>query len=276
MDQSNNNISGLPWGFNSKLSQQPPKGPQLSNNLNPRPSQPWANLSQQNPASKHHRTPTFIGVIPQGQSSWLHDDFMDLEGPLKRVLHRRSASDSLAFIDVDPNEFECRSSGATSLQSKSEYQDFERLDDAENLMLMLDEIEPFQKQQSSGQSPMDIRLSEGHLLVSTSENPSTPSDNNSINEPYVEKAVMAPGQIKSEQEVQSACKTEEITPLLSKPVADASPSTNVGLDMNLDPKRMKRILANRQSAQRSRVRKLQYISELERSVNALQVNASLS
>ena len=33
-----------------------------------------------------------------------------------------------------------------------------------------------------------------------------------------------------------------------------------------------RILANRQSAQRSRVRKLQYISELERSVTALQVS----
>lgn len=32
-----------------------------------------------------------------------------------------------------------------------------------------------------------------------------------------------------------------------------------------------RILANRQSAQRSRVRKLQYISELERSVTTLQV-----
>uniref|UniRef100_A0A0D3EU50 BZIP domain-containing protein n=1 Tax=Oryza barthii TaxID=65489 RepID=A0A0D3EU50_9ORYZ len=38
-----------------------------------------------------------------------------------------------------------------------------------------------------------------------------------------------------------------------------------------DPKRVKRILANRQSAQRSRVRKLQYISELERSVTTLQV-----
>jgi hypothetical protein len=35
-----------------------------------------------------------------------------------------------------------------------------------------------------------------------------------------------------------------------------------------------RILANRQSAQRSRVRKLQYISELERSVTALQVRAN--
>lgn len=33
-----------------------------------------------------------------------------------------------------------------------------------------------------------------------------------------------------------------------------------------------RILANRQSAQRSRVRKLQYISELERSVTSLQVH----
>lgn len=41
-----------------------------------------------------------------------------------------------------------------------------------------------------------------------------------------------------------------------------------------DPKRVKRILANRQSAQRSRVRKLQYISELERSVTGLQMEVS--
>ncbi|KAK1269316.1 Transcription factor RF2a [Acorus gramineus] len=42
----------------------------------------------------------------------------------------------------------------------------------------------------------------------------------------------------------------------------------------VDPKRVKRILANRQSAQRSRVRKLQYISELERSVTSLQTEVS--
>eukprot|EP00850_Spirogloea_muscicola_P006148 SM000029S10443 [mRNA] locus=s29:155748:156430:- [translate_table: standard] len=42
------------------------------------------------------------------------------------------------------------------------------------------------------------------------------------------------------------------------------------LDPLQDPKRAKRILANRQSAQRSRVRKLQYISELEKRVNLLQ------
>uniref|UniRef100_A0A7I4FCN6 BZIP domain-containing protein n=1 Tax=Physcomitrium patens TaxID=3218 RepID=A0A7I4FCN6_PHYPA len=45
----------------------------------------------------------------------------------------------------------------------------------------------------------------------------------------------------------------------------------------LDPKKAKRILANRQSAQRSRVRKLQYISELEMNVSVLESEvASLS
>ncbi|EPS63193.1 hypothetical protein M569_11593, partial [Genlisea aurea] len=43
----------------------------------------------------------------------------------------------------------------------------------------------------------------------------------------------------------------------------------------VDPKRIKRILANRQSAQRSRVRKLKYISELERSVSSLQAEVSV-
>mmetsp|Transcript_20737 Transcript_20737/g.28709 ORF Transcript_20737/g.28709 Transcript_20737/m.28709 type:complete len:281 (-) Transcript_20737:74-916(-) len=38
---------------------------------------------------------------------------------------------------------------------------------------------------------------------------------------------------------------------------------------DLDPKRAKRILANRQSAQRSRMRKLRYISELEKNVSKL-------
>ncbi|KAI7755783.1 hypothetical protein M8C21_004028 [Ambrosia artemisiifolia] len=42
----------------------------------------------------------------------------------------------------------------------------------------------------------------------------------------------------------------------------------------VDPKRVKRILANRQSAQRSRVRKLHYISELEHSVTTLQTEVS--
>uniref|UniRef100_A0A804P2R2 BZIP domain-containing protein n=1 Tax=Zea mays TaxID=4577 RepID=A0A804P2R2_MAIZE len=54
-------------------------------------------------------------------------------------------------------------------------------------------------------------------------------------------------------------------------VADSSPAAADGV---AEPKRVKRILANRQSAQRSRVRKLQYISELERSVTSLQMEVS--
>mmetsp|Transcript_21490 Transcript_21490/g.59714 ORF Transcript_21490/g.59714 Transcript_21490/m.59714 type:complete len:297 (+) Transcript_21490:323-1213(+) len=41
-----------------------------------------------------------------------------------------------------------------------------------------------------------------------------------------------------------------------------------------DPKRAKRIMANRQSAQRSRMRKMQYISELEKSVTRLHTEIS--
>ncbi|CAK9315536.1 unnamed protein product [Citrullus colocynthis] len=50
---------------------------------------------------------------------------------------------------------------------------------------------------------------------------------------------------------------------------------NISNDPVTDPKRVKIILANRQSARRSRVRKLQYISELERSVTTLQAEVSM-
>ncbi|XP_074592403.1 basic leucine zipper 6-like [Curcuma longa] len=56
-----------------------------------------------------------------------------------------------------------------------------------------------------------------------------------------------------------------------KPTAAAVAASSAQI---VDPKRAKRILANRQSAQRSRVRKLQYISELERSATSLETEVS--
>uniref|UniRef100_A0A453EEW1 BZIP domain-containing protein n=1 Tax=Aegilops tauschii subsp. strangulata TaxID=200361 RepID=A0A453EEW1_AEGTS len=64
------------------------------------------------------------------------------------------------------------------------------------------------------------------------------------------------------EEAQSDCNGDGAAP--GQP---SSPAT-------VDPKRVKRIIANRQSAQRSRVRKLHYISELERSVTSLQTEVS--
>jgi hypothetical protein len=95
-----------------------------------------------------------------------------------------------------------------------------------------------------------------------------------LNETSMEEKVMTvSGQFKSEPEVQSVCKGEQPFQQAVKIEMPTSSST-MELDPNIDPKRVERILANRQSAQRSRVRKLQYISEIERSVNALQTEVS--
>ncbi|XP_076947889.1 basic leucine zipper 6-like [Bidens hawaiensis] len=85
----------------------------------------------------------------------------------------------------------------------------------------------------------------------SSSNPSSPSDQNSDNDTQPQPSEQQP---KNEPETESekAC-----------------------FNFSGDPKRVKRILANRQSAQRSRVRKLQYISELERSFTSLQTEVSV-
>ncbi|XP_072966269.1 basic leucine zipper 34-like [Typha angustifolia] len=89
---------------------------------------------------------------------------------------------------------------------------------------------------------------------------SSPSDHNSINDDDDK-----PTGDESEDAL-SACKVEP---------QDAPAQAFATVETIFDPKRVKRILANRQSAQRSRVRKLQYISELERSVTTLQTEVSV-
>lgn len=292
--------SAANWGYtssSSKLPQLPPKSPsfgivgQDSSNNNIM-YMGWPNFSFQGNSLKHQRTPSVGYLSSHGQPPWM-DDLLDSpsENPAKKgPHHRRSASDSLAFLEnpvasapieeiAEEDEFDCRS--AASIPSKGS-QDFDRLDE-DQLMSMFADIEPFHKQQNQSNQPvsnnphaalstaLDNRCSERQTI---SENPSTPSDHNSINETSMEEKVMTvSGQFKSEPEVQSVCKSEQPLQLPVKIEMPTSSST-MELDPNIDPKRVKRILANRQSAQRSRVRKLQYISELERSVNALQTEVS--
>ncbi|XP_022140659.1 basic leucine zipper 34-like isoform X2 [Momordica charantia] len=72
-----------------------------------------------------------------------------------------------------------------------------------------------------------------------------------------------------DHEKEAAAKCEKLHPCQNA-------ATNISSkDRIFDPKRVKRILANRQSARRSRVRKLQYITELERSVTSLQAEVSM-
>ncbi|CAN6444220.1 unnamed protein product [Victoria cruziana] len=126
-------------------------------------------------------------------------------------------------------------------------ENFERLDDHQLLSMFSDE--------AAGAS-----------------NPSSPSDHNSANENGASGGG-EDGETPSadeKAEVQSGCRQGEGETGPAPAAASGSASNGPGID----PKRVKRILANRQSAQRSRVRKLQYISELERSVTSLQSEVS--
>lgn len=157
------------------------------------------------------------GGGPQ-QPSWV-DEFLDFSAA-KRGAHRRTVSDSVAFLD-DSN------AGVGA-------HEFDRLDDDQLMSMFSDELAPQRQAQAASAS--------------------SPSDHDSINDEKQDKG--------DAEEAQSDCNGDGAAPGQS-----SSPAT-------VDPKRVKRILANRQSAQRSRVRKLQYISELERSVTSLQTEVS--
>uniref|UniRef100_A0A0E0FID8 BZIP domain-containing protein n=1 Tax=Oryza nivara TaxID=4536 RepID=A0A0E0FID8_ORYNI len=160
----------------------------------------------------------------QQQPSWV-DEFLDFSAA-KRGAHRRSVSDSVAFLD--PVSDDNAGVGA---------HDFDRLDDDQLMSMFSDDLQPPPPQQQP---------------AAAAASASSPSDHNSMNDEKQDKG--------ETDEAQSECDG-------ATPGQPASPAT-------VDPKRVKRILANRQSAQRSRVRKLQYISELERSVTSLQTEVS--
>ncbi|CAM0882655.1 unnamed protein product [Alopecurus aequalis] len=160
----------------------------------------------------HHWPGTGVGVDGHhhgvGAAAAWADEFAEFAAA-RRGAHRRSLSDSVAFVEVAP--------GAG---------DFDRLDDDQLMSMFPDE---------------------GGSTAPGSENGSSDSDGDKQNNGANDTEEPAPGQ--------------------------ATPTSST--ETIRDPKRVKRILANRQSAQRSRVRKLQYISELERCVTTLQNEVSV-
>ncbi|KAH0744009.1 hypothetical protein KY290_032002 [Solanum tuberosum] len=213
------------------MAQLPPRVPNMIKN--------WPDFSPhqkiETTTVNHHQNPSWV------------DEFLDFSSS-KRGSHRRSISDSIAFLEA-PMVEECR----IRLSSSGTRTEFDRFDD-EQLMSMFNND--------------DIANNNEH-----NSNPSSPSDHNSIN--HEEKKIIhgeeQPQQLKIEpEEVESSCKSDNE----QNAAADDDHVDNSSKKI-VDPKRIKRILANRQSAQRSRVRKLQYISELERSVTTLQAEVSV-
>ncbi|XVE86383.1 hypothetical protein DITRI_Ditri18aG0030600 [Diplodiscus trichospermus] len=192
-------------------------------------------------------TSTSISSSSQQQNNpyWV-DEFLDFSSA-RLGTHRRSVSDSIAFLEA-PVLQECRGGSNAVPASGTTNHDFDKFGDEQFMFMFTDDM------------PNAV------ALTVSSSNPSSPSDHNSIDDNPKQQLET----IRYESDVvQSQCKTE------SQPAAATAAAINASTDRIHDPKRVKRILANRQSAQRSRVRKLQYISELERSVTSLQAEVSV-
>ncbi|KAK6119983.1 hypothetical protein DH2020_046271 [Rehmannia glutinosa] len=228
------------------MAQLPPKVPNMTQN--------WPELFS------HHKMES-LSINNNQCPSWV-DEFLDFSSA-RRGSHRRSMSDSIAFLEP-PMVEECRRSSINNMMpgggaggdgnNNINSGDFERFDD-EQLMSIFTDVGP----------------------TMSCSNPSSPSDHNSINDDEKQgpsdqlRQLQLQPKSEPEEDQESSCKSEGLN---ADPHALATPDSFMSEKIS-DPKRIKRILANRQSAQRSRVRKLQYISELERSVTSLQAEVSV-
>ncbi|GJN19445.1 hypothetical protein PR202_gb06724 [Eleusine coracana subsp. coracana] len=163
-----------------------------------------------------HLPPRAPSAGPGAQDPWSAAGEFHGFAAARRGAHRRSASDSAAFLEAMPMD-DVIGGG----------DEFDRLDD-EQLMSMFSDVDAPAVSDGAGD-----RAGEAQLM--------------------------------------DMGDAEDTSPAGARAAAMAAQATADGA---ADPKRVKRILANRQSAQRSRVRKLQYISELERSVTSLQMEVS--
>ncbi|KAJ8647616.1 hypothetical protein MRB53_000639 [Persea americana] len=156
---------------------------------------------------------------------------------IRRVAHNRKHQYSSPWIDVEGSTL--TDAMMVHLRSTSESHPMARNTDVDKL--------------EGGLAHLD----KGHLKTTADKTGPPPSldHNNSSSEGEVVTGSSSKDDVVEDEK--SACKI------------------NGGSGSNMDPRRVKRILANRLSAQRSRLKKTQYIRELERSVSELEAEIQL-
>ncbi|CAB4267868.1 unnamed protein product [Prunus armeniaca] len=165
----------------------------------------------------HHQRTSSESLLIEEQPSWLDDLLNEPDTPIRRGGHRRSSSDSFAYVDA---------SNASNI-------DYAAQDDVNNM--------------SSLPSVKD------NIVLQSSGSLSTPQE--------------ADGFASTASERQDQVESGPHDPKASSEKKDNSNAKLYASET--DAKR-----AKQQFAQRSRVRKLQYIAELERNVQALQAEGS--
>ncbi|XP_028762898.1 uncharacterized protein At4g06598-like isoform X2 [Neltuma alba] len=206
---------------------------------------------------------SLVNVIEE-QPSWLDDLLNEPETPVRRGGHRRSSSDSFAYTDTfnafnisrtDQDEYKYKNS--TSIPSWASL-------DIDNGKVAY-QIPPYAEMNSVKQKNRAWESS-----VNAVTHPSGPHGRDNV-------ALQSPGSSCASREADGVAsavneKYESVDPGVQdakssarrKDGSHAKPSAS-----ETDTKR-----AKQQFAQRSRVRKLQYIAELERNVQALQVEGN--
>ncbi|XP_038877888.1 uncharacterized protein At4g06598 isoform X2 [Benincasa hispida] len=206
---------------------------------------------------QHHRTSS-ESLLMEEQPSWLDDLLNEPETPIQRGGHRRSSSDSFAYLDAGnvsnenhtQDDSQCKNMYLPSWAS----QGF----DSHQTSLYMKANWIKQKNRTRELPPTTLTANPGarpsaksSILLENSRSLSTPQEAN---------------EFASSSEKQDSAETG----LPDRKLSERMDSSHVKPGpADTDNKR-----AKQQFAQRSRVRKLQYIAELERNVQALQANGS--
>jgi len=202
---------------------------------------------------RHHQRTSSESFLEE-QPSWLDDLLNEPETPMKRGAHRRSTSDSFAYMDGaniyanmdNLQQHEGRQRDITS-QTMWGAQDFDR-----QHVPYYAEANSFGKPQNRGWEALNMV-------------------NYPSGAPLAKDKTLHPVSTCVLRDVDAATsnvtekKEQEQSPQDSKCISERKKEGSHAKHFDVDPKRVKQ-----QFAQRSRVRKLQYIAELERNVQALQ------
>lgn len=206
--------------------------------------------------NSHHQRTSSESLLIEEQPSWLDELLDEPETPVRRG-HRRSSSDSFTYMEAananieHAAQIEYRLRNMTSKSPPSwGSQDFDLYKDARNASFYVEQnpvIKNKNRGWDSGHSSGANSYRDGFILQNSSQ------EVNKVTSLTNEK----------QDAVESCTKDANIS-------SERNDSSNSkGSVSETDTKR-----AKQQFAQRSRVRKLQYIAELERNVQALQAEGS--
>ncbi|CAN8311418.1 unnamed protein product [Cochlearia groenlandica] len=215
---------------------------------------------------------SFPQLNPSGGGSSLdanrfsHDISRMLDNPPKNLGHRRAHSEILTLPDDLSFDSDLGVVGGSAADGPSFSDDTD-----EDLLYMYLDMDKFNSSASSStQMGEPSELAWKNELGSTSNFQSVPGTSSERPRIRHQHSQSMDGSTTIKPEMLMSG-NEDVSGVDSKKAISAAKLSELAL---IDPKRAKRIWANRQSAARSKERKMRYIAELERKVQTLQTEAT--